>query len=142
MIGRMLIVVNGVCEEFENDTTTESIYYGFSRTFLVTSSNSEFKIQNDMLVMLTPTEEQLNYIKSNGPTQQRDFEMECKDLLPSEAEKKSAKLEVLMTLTQCSREYCLELLQKTSFDIKVALACFNTYMNANEVPDDKFNFTQ
>ncbi|KAG5680370.1 hypothetical protein PVAND_009879 [Polypedilum vanderplanki] len=139
--GRMMIVVGGVFEDFESElSTATSIPMAFSRTFLILSIDGVLKIQNDQITINAPTSEQINTMKYNQQVNEAEVISQCKDLLPTEAEERAMKLLMLQELTQCNKEYCHKLLSESFYDFKVALACFTTAMDANQITDDKFVF--
>lgn len=102
----LLITVGGVFEEIITESTGASLAYGFSRSFLIKSNDSEFKILNDQLLILSPSVAQLEAMKQHEVVQEKDIMRECKDLMPNEAEENSLKLIMLQELTECTKEYC------------------------------------
>jgi len=138
-----IITVSGMFSESGGSLNESVLPLGFVRTFILRPGNDNtYKITNDQLFIHNPTQAQKEQaIESNIKTENpSDLEKMCVDLMPTNMEDKEMKLIIYRELTQLKEDECIRQLEKSFYNIKVALAIFNTLMDSNEMGDEKFDF--
>lgn len=139
---RMVMVkVSGTFEEHGGALNDMPFILGFTRNFVLTPkepNSSSYVIANDQLFIHCPPTTAMN-TPDRKPTESY-FERICADLLPTEMEDKKMKFILFQELTELKQEECLKLLEESFWDVKVALATFNTLMNSHEIGNNKFDF--
>lgn len=139
----VVITVTGIFEEHGQLLNEKSLSLGFSRTFILhPKENNEYCIANDQLFIhsLTPAQKEESDVNRYQPANENQIAKLCAELMPNEFEEKKLKLILFQELTELKREECIQQLEESFWDIKVALATFTTLMDSHSIPDSKFNF--
>jgi nuclear RNA export factor len=139
----IVITVNGIFEEHGQLLNESSVLFGFTRTFILhPKANDEYWISNDQLLIRSLTIAQKNelHLSTLQAATESQINMVCADVSITELEKKHLKLRLFQELTEMNNENCRRLLEESFWDLKVALATFNTLMDSNAIPDNQFNF--
>lgn len=112
LAGKVMIVVGGVFEDFASGIVDdEPIVFGFSRVFMLTCVNDEIFIANDLINVHNVTPVQRQAQKSRMKCIQESEKQKFRDMLPSKGEENAAKLIMFMELTECTKEYSMQLVQ-------------------------------
>lgn len=134
----VIITVSGVFEEPAQTLNGTNFLLGFTRTFvLVPAEGRAYNIANDQLFVHDPPFQAKMSLQSTADNKLDNI---CKDLMPTEIEEKTAKLIIFQRLTELKKAECIQQLEESFWDIKVALATFNTLMDSNDISDNKFDF--
>lgn len=139
----VVITVSGVFDEHGTSLNETNFLLGFARTFILRpSDNDEYVISNDQLFIHNPSllQRDESVLGQKQPDRETYVEKHCRDLLPTETEDKKVKLIMFQELTELKKDECVRQLEESFWDIKVALATFNTLMDSREMPDSKFDF--
>ena len=139
----VIITVSGVYSESGQSLNESNFLLGFVRTFILRpAANNTYIISNDQVLIRKPTQAQKEDAAGfhRQPEKRDIFERNCVDLMPTEIEEKKLKLIIFRDLTELKEEECIRQLEETFYDIKVALATFNTLMNSHSIGDEMFDF--
>lgn len=144
---QIVITVSGTFEEHGQSLNDDQSNFlmGFVRSFVLRlSKNNEYCITNEQLFLHNSTETQKEEWMSRRkePMKETTFLNDmCRDLLPTEIEDKEMKLAVFQELTELKTEEAIRQLEESFYDLKVALATFNTLMlDGRGILDNKFDF--
>lgn len=139
--GRMVLLkVSGNFEEHGGSLNDTPFMLGFTRNFVLTPkepNSSTYVIANDQLFIHCPP---ATAIKAECKPTEGYFERICADLMPNDMEERKMKFILFQELTELKREECVKLLEESFWDVKVALATFNTLMDSHEIGNNKFDF--
>lgn len=141
----VVLTVSGTFEDYGIQLNETTLLVAFTRTFVLRPSvnnPNEFRVSNEQLSIHCPTQPQREESTVGRKASVKDsfIEKHCRDLTPTEIEVREMKLMLFKELTEQKREVCLEGLENTYWDVKVALAIFNTLMDSGELPNDRFEF--
>lgn len=138
-----IITVSGIYSESGGSLNESALLLGFVRTFILRpGNNNTYTISNDQVFIHNPSQTQkekatVSNIKLDN---QKNLEKMCVDLMPTEMEEKEMKLIMYRELTQLKVDECIRQLEQSFYEIKVALAIFNTLMDSGAMGDEKFDY--
>jgi Nuclear transport factor 2 (NTF2) domain len=141
----VVITVSGTFEDYGIQLNETTLLVAFTRTFVLRPSANnpnEFHIYNSQLSIHcpTPAQREESTLGRKASVKESFIEKHCRDLMPTEIEEKEMKLILFKELTEQKTEICIQHLESSFWNVKVALAIFNTLMDSNELSNDNFEF--
>lgn len=140
---KIIITVTGIFSESGQSLNEVDFLLGFVRTFILRpGSNGNYTISNDQVFIFNPSQAQKNEAAAHKGqlNMEEHLEKKCKDLLPTETEEKKMKIMLFRELTELKEDECVRQLEQSFYDIKVALATFNTLLDSGNMGSEKFDF--
>jgi nuclear RNA export factor len=140
----ILLTVSGTFQEEGHELASVRFLVGFTRTFVLRpSKDNKYLISNDQLFIHNPSiNSSISISKYGNQSEIKEavLEKQCLDLMPTELEEKEMKLILFQELTELKKDECTRQLEESFWDLKVALATFNTLMDSGDLLDHKFDF--
>lgn len=133
----IILKLSGVFEEQGQSLNESTLNMGFARTFyIIPVDNNQFAILNDQLFVHKSN----SVVKKIRRGENELLKEHCADILPTENEEKKLKLILFKELTELHEAVCIKHLEESFWDIKIALATFNTLMESDSIKECDFNF--